>query len=322
METEASWEEPRHKLGTKKSDKLKEGYAEMLPVRDNDGQWKRVQKKKKTEAPPPAEDDGQDEAAAAAAAAAAELESAALKRSKIAKTSASILEAPHKHVGLLNDLQHYASHDRSPAIQRLALLSTVAVLRDLIPAYRIRPPTDKEMKMQVTKEVEALREFERKLLLAYEACIATLQKWLKASLEAHRSAAVRGICALLDKGFDFNMRDELIAALVPVANSSDAAERTDACAALVTLFEHDTHGEATLAAVRATSNLLKHSSFNVQPEVTTAATAYFRRTLPPTITPSARVTIPRPHASHGAHLFACPRLSLRFHALARCLPRG
>ena len=50
------------------------------------------------------------------------------------------------------------SKDRSPAIQRLALLSAVAVLRDLIPAYRIRPPTDKELKMQVSKEVELLRE--------------------------------------------------------------------------------------------------------------------------------------------------------------------
>ena len=121
--------------------------------------------------------------------------------------------------------------------------------------------------MQVSKEVEALREFERKLLVCYEACVGTLQRWVGASLDAHRAAAVRGLCVLLDKGFDFNLRDEVIKALVPVANSAEPALRSDACNALVALFEQDTHGEATLAAVRECSNLLKHSSFNVQPEV-------------------------------------------------------
>ena len=72
-----------------------------------------------------------------------------------------------------------AAFARQPAIQRLALLSAVAVLRDLIPAYRIRPPTDKELKMQVSKDVEVLREFERKLLQHYEQAVATLQQLVK-----------------------------------------------------------------------------------------------------------------------------------------------
>ena len=274
-ETEAEWEKPRHRLGQSPKDKLQEGYEEALPIRDKDGQWKRVTKKKKKK-------DGDDEnaekqegaaptaeetAAAAAAAAAAELESAANKRAKIATLSKEIIEAPYKRIGLLGDLHKYAAHDPSPAIQRLALLSAVAVLRDVLPAYRIRELTEKELKVQVSKEVEMLREFEKKLLQSYEQVINTLQRWVKASLEAHRAAGVRGLCALLCKGYDFNLRDEIIKAVVPVANSSDGALRSEACTALVTLFETDTRGEATLKALQVSNNLLRQSSFNVHPDL-------------------------------------------------------
>lgn len=270
-EAEAAWEQqPRHRLGTNPKDKLKEGYEEGLPVRDQDGQWKRVQKKKKKKQGEDGEEDADAVATtseAPAAAAAVEVESPAEKRAAIAKLATQILEAPHKHVGLVGDLHQYVKRDRSPAIQRVALLSAVAVLRDLIPAYRIRPLTEKELKMQVSKEVEVLREFERKLLAHYEQAVATLQKWAKSELEGHRAAAVRGLCTLLVKGYDFNMRDELIQAIVPIANSGDAEARGAACEALVSLFEGDTHGEATLKAVQVSSNLLRHSSFNVQPEL-------------------------------------------------------
>ena len=263
-EGEATWEKPRSRFNAEKP--APEGYEERLPVRSADGQWKKTfQRKKKSEGV--AEAAPSTSAATAAAEAAIEVESAAAKRSAIAKLSATILEMPHKHVGQLKELQQYASRDPSPAIQRLALLSATAVLRDLIPAYRIRPLTETEAKMQVSKEVEALRDFEKKLLHAYEACVATLQQWLKWDVEAHRAAAVRGLCALLDKGYDFNMREDLITALVPVANSSDAALRADACAAFVRLYENDTHGDATLLAVREASNLLKNSNFHMQTEL-------------------------------------------------------
>ena len=121
--------------------------------------------------------------------------------------------------------------------------------------------------MQVSKEVEALRMFEKKFLEAYEGCVYTLRGWLKSEREAHRAAGVRGLCALLDKGYDFNHREQIISAIVPMANSADKSLRQDACGALLKLYEHDTQGDATLLAVREASNLLKHSSFNVQPDL-------------------------------------------------------
>ena len=271
-DTEMPWERaPRRKAGHESEDDT--GGRELLPVRRPDGQWQRrkaAPAKAAAAAPAAAAEEKTAKRTAELEQIAAEVESAAERRTKIAKCSALLLETPHKNIGLLDDLLQYASKDESAAIQRLALLSMVAVLRDLVPAYRIRPPTDKELKMQVSKEVELLRTYEKKLLTAYEGCVGVLRRWLKARLEAHRAAAVRGLCTLLDKAYDFNGRDELIAALVPVANESDEALRREACAALQRLYEHDTHGDATLVAVRQASGMLKgQAAAAVHPDLLT-----------------------------------------------------
>ena len=272
MDAEAEWERvPRGRMHGDGGPGPDE--RELMPVRQSDGHWKRQFTKKKAPnaQPPPAPTppSTQQSASQLATAAAAEVESAAVKRARIAKLSAMVLEAPHKHIGLLGELltQFVGSDACSPNIQRLALLSAAAVLRDIIPAYRIRLPTEKELKMQVSKEVELLREYERKLMDNYEKCLTQLRRWVSSRVEGHRTAAVRGLCALVDKAYDFNFRDDLIAALVPIANSADATLRKDACAALIQMYEADTQGEATLVAVRTVSALLKSSSFHVQPDL-------------------------------------------------------
>ena len=267
---------PRKPFGKR----LADDEREMLPIRQSDGKWqqrtgKKHKKQLDEEKAAAADDAAADDAAAddtehnsALEEAATEVESAAATRSTVAKLSSQILEAPHKHVGLLNELlQHAADRDAAPSVQRLALLSAAAVLRDLIPAYRIRLPTEKELKMQVSKEVSTLREYERKLLSAYDDCVATLKTWVNSKVAGHRAAGVRGLGALLDKAYDFNGREALLSALIPVANSSDDDLRKEACGSLRRLYEQDSQGDATLIAVREASNLLKHSSFNVRPEL-------------------------------------------------------
>jgi hypothetical protein len=53
-------------------------------------------------------------------------------------------------------------------VSRLAMLSLLAIFRDIIPGYRIRPPTEKELATQLSKEVKKLHEFESGLLAAYQ----------------------------------------------------------------------------------------------------------------------------------------------------------
>lgn len=54
--------------------------------------------------------------------------------------------------------------DENAVVARLASLSSVLVFKDLAPGYRIRPPTDKEHEMAVSKEVRGIREFESAFL--------------------------------------------------------------------------------------------------------------------------------------------------------------
>ena len=171
------------------------------------------------------------------------------KKAELARLSQKLLEAPYRNVKMLRQLHDSATRDSSAVIQRLALLSLVAVLRDILPAYLIRLPTEKELKMQVSADVAALREYEKVLLRSYEDLLATLKKWLAAS-ELRRAAAVRALCALLVKARDFNGRELLIEMLVPVCNWRDEAAREAACGALAELFAEDEQGEATLLAVR------------------------------------------------------------------------
>ena len=53
-------------------------------------------------------------------------------------------------------------------VARLAMLSAAAVFADVLPGYRIRLPTDKELAMPVSKEVKRLRDHETGLLRAYQ----------------------------------------------------------------------------------------------------------------------------------------------------------
>ena len=48
------------------------------------------------------------------------------------------------------------------------MLSLAAVFKDILPGYRIRPPTEKELSMPVSKEVKKLQDHESSLLRAYQ----------------------------------------------------------------------------------------------------------------------------------------------------------
>ena len=61
-------------------------------------------------------------------------------------------------------------------VARWALLSCAAVYKDVLPSYRIRLPTEKELAMPVSKEVRKLREYESALLRGYQTYLKHLLK--------------------------------------------------------------------------------------------------------------------------------------------------
>jgi nucleolar complex protein 3 len=67
------------------------------------------------------------------------------------------------------------SSGRSVQVSRLALLSMMAVFRDILPAYKIRKLTEQELQVKVTKGVQQMRDYEATLLKAFQAYLKLLR---------------------------------------------------------------------------------------------------------------------------------------------------
>lgn len=93
-------------------------------------------------------------------------------------------------VGLLRRLREI-SEDRNITIQKLALATQLAVYKDIIPGYRIRPLTDEEQKAKVTKEVKKLRGFEQSLVSNYQAYVEALAKISRGEIPSRARSIIK-----------------------------------------------------------------------------------------------------------------------------------
>jgi len=191
---------------------------------------------------------------------------------RIASTCQGILEDPEtrwkelKEVGTLCE-------DRDSEVARLAALSLTLVYRDICPGYRIRPPTDKELSMKVSKEVMKTRAFESGLLEHYKAYVKTLVRCSGAKKSrAQRGrggpdteSAIKCLCALLVGLPSFNFRTDILSALVPAFDKRDEHRAKLVASALGDAVESDIRGELTLEALHMTAQLVKQSRCDVQP---------------------------------------------------------
>lgn len=66
-----------------------------------------------------------------------------------------------------------------PLIRKLALLSQLAVFKDIIPGYRIRPLTEKEKEEKVSQMVQRVRDYEQGLVSVYQSYLQVLEKDVK-----------------------------------------------------------------------------------------------------------------------------------------------
>eukprot|EP01138_Halocafeteria_seosinensis_P013407 gb/GECG01013693.1/.p1 GENE.gb/GECG01013693.1/~~gb/GECG01013693.1/.p1 ORF type:complete len:1023 (+),score=198.27 gb/GECG01013693.1/:1-3069(+) len=74
---------------------------------------------------------------------------------------------------------HEICYDGDLIVRKLAILSELRVVKDILPGYRIQLPQAQE-NVQLKKEVKRLREFERDLLVSFERYLDFLEATLKA----------------------------------------------------------------------------------------------------------------------------------------------
>ncbi|XP_002513380.2 nucleolar complex-associated protein 3 [Ricinus communis] len=178
------------------------------------------------------------------------------KKVKLAELGIALLADPESNIKSLKEMFQFCT-DNDHAIVKLGLLSLLAVFKDIIPGYRIRLPTEKELEMKVSKEVKKMRYYESTLLSTYKAYLQKLMVLEKESKFQH--VAVRCICTLLEAVPHFNFRENLLGAVVEHIGSPDDIIRKLCCAAIKSLFTNEGKhgGEATVEAVRLIADHVK-----------------------------------------------------------------
>ncbi|GKY94613.1 hypothetical protein MPSEU_000426800 [Mayamaea pseudoterrestris] len=206
----------------------------------------------------------------------------------IADISEAILEAPEsafsaaaledldsegrarKLPSKMRQLLNFASAKGDSSVSQLALLSLLAVFKDILPSYRIRLPSIKEMAVKVSKDTKKMWDFERALLTHYQDYLKLLEStWQKHKADPSPQAIAAILCLseLLKSAFHFNFRSNLIAAVVRAMNHSIDQVSHSCCSAIEFVFENDAQGEVASETTRQVAKLIKDRGFKIRSNV-------------------------------------------------------
>jgi nucleolar complex protein 3 len=195
-------------------------------------------------------------------------------KEEIARIASLVNEDPEEHIGALRTLAQIAGSDNI-AVRKLALAAQVAIFKDLIPGYRIRPLDMDESSAKLSKEVRKLRNFEQKLVSAYQDYVKELARLAKKSgpgssndAAGLATVAISCACNLLIAVPHFNFRSELLKILVDKLSKRHVDSDFVKCReTLETLFQKDEDGNATLEAVTMLTKMMKARNYIVDESV-------------------------------------------------------
>ncbi|KAL5710660.1 hypothetical protein ACHQM5_021196 [Ranunculus cassubicifolius] len=188
------------------------------------------------------------------------------KKTKLAELGMALLADPESNIKSLKEMLQI-SKDGDQNIVKLSLQSLLVVFKDIIPGYRIRLPTAKELEMNVSKVVKKMRFYESTLLTSYKTYLQKLVALEKKPFFQH--VVVRCMCTLLEAVPHFNFRGNLLAAVVNNISSTDDIIRKMCSTALKSLFTNEGKhgGEATVEAVHLIAELVKFYDCQLHPVV-------------------------------------------------------
>ncbi|KAL0009172.1 hypothetical protein SO802_010674 [Lithocarpus litseifolius] len=106
------------------------------------------------------------------------------KKQKLAELGMALLANPEPNITSLKEMLQI-SKDNDHAIAKLGVLSMLAVFKDIIPGYRIRLPTERELEMKVSKDVKKMWFYESTLLSAYKNSKNKIQYQLQTGVTSY-----------------------------------------------------------------------------------------------------------------------------------------
>ncbi|KAF2164589.1 hypothetical protein M409DRAFT_56421 [Zasmidium cellare ATCC 36951] len=194
----------------------------------------------------------------------------------LARIAGSISENPEENIGQLGALAELAA-SQNVTVKKLALATQLAVYKDIIPGYRIRPLSKDDLSGKVSKEVKKLRSFEQGLLSGYKAYMSSLSSLAVAkpsrgidrkAANSLASVAISCSCTLLTSVPHFNNRGDLIGILVKKLSSRHADADFAKCReAIEQLFRDDEEGHASLDVVGQLTKMMKGKNWNIHESV-------------------------------------------------------
>jgi nucleolar complex protein 3 len=163
---------------------------------------------------------------------------------------------------------------QNTTIKKLALATQLAVYKDVIPGYRIRPLSEEDMETKVSKEVRKLRAYEQALVGGYQAYIRELAKLAQSGKSSKDggpslgSVAISCACNLLVSVPHFNFRGELLKILVGKLSTRKVDEDFVKCRETIeTLFQNDGDGTPSLDAVSLLTKMMKGRGYRIDESV-------------------------------------------------------
>ncbi|KAG5948309.1 hypothetical protein E4U59_000037 [Claviceps monticola] len=193
---------------------------------------------------------------------------------ELAKAAMLLNENPEENISGLKTMAKIGE-SKITTIRMLALMTQMAVYKDIIPGYRIRPQSEEDAaREKLSKEVRGLRQFEQALVAGYQAYIKELAQCARSQTspvgggQSLSNVAVTCACTLLTSVPHFNFRTELLRIVVGKLSrkvlNQDGAKAIEA---LQTLFRDDEEGRPSLEAVSLVTKMMKAKEFAVSENV-------------------------------------------------------
>jgi len=159
-------------------------------------------------------------------------------------------------------------------IASLAIMSLLAIFKDILPSYRIRQQTDIERENKMSKETKALWDYERALLTHYQQYLQVLEKsWERGEPQGAAPSrlaitSILSLCELLKCAYHFNFRSNILVIVVRQMNNRHCDQVSNACCQAVEfVFEKDSQGEVSMETARLVAKLVKEYRGALRPGV-------------------------------------------------------
>lgn len=183
----------------------------------------------------------------------------------------TITEDPEDNVGKIREMLKFTDRSKqSPDIVRLALISSLAVIKDILPGYYIRPLKEAEKNSSVSKDIKHIRVFEESILSSYLRFFEILKGIIHPARPRKVSKrqlpvlhiALSCVHELMLFASHFNHFEEILKLAAYTLTLPWEAEVERTSLAFRRLFEVDESGQVTMLAVRLLSNMIRDLDYD------------------------------------------------------------